>query len=399
MNIHVNTKLGLIVLLLAGFLLLAGCDMAPGPAPGPGPTGPTTPTTSTVSIMVDSATDTAEGAMATFTVTASPAPSANLSITYTVSATAATGDDDAEVADFGVGTATMFPTGTVMIMADETMGTISLPIFSDTVDGEARESYTVTITRMPPETSAYTIGTASADGSIAADPDCTEDVETDDICVDGDAEVSEGDSAMFRVRLKGMTGRRPLMIMYTVSATTATTDDDAEIADFANAAGEVLSSYPSGTMTIPASTTVTNPSVVVRVPIFNDTLSERAEAFTFAIAFAGVSGTIDSVNTTIAASDPITVVVNRTSNSSVIAGRNAEFRVSLTDDADTPNLLTIGADLTIGFTVAGRSKLTGTGRLHDARCDDRQRGLRSDLYCPNHTAPTQPGALQRRARV
>ena len=316
-----------------------------------------TPTTPTVSIAAASETNTVEGYTATFTVTANPAPSADLSMTYTVTPT---GDDAAEPADFGEDSALdAFPTSTVTIMANQTLATIRVPIYEDSLN-EERESYTVTIrftSSATIGTRTYTIGTASANGSIvgrtvapADNVDCTEDLALNNFCVDGVADVSEGQRVTFIVRLKGMT-RFGLDVRYTISATSSAVDVDAEAADFADSEQRAaLSRYPTAVVTIPGSRTEINPSVEVVVPTFNDAISEGAEAFTFTIT-PPVGSPGDSFDTTIAASDPITVVLDRTSTSSEFAGSAVAFRVSLTNGGDLSNLLTSAAPITIPYTI------------------------------------------------
>ena len=325
MNIHVNTKLGLIVLLLAGFLLLAGCDMAPAPAPGPGtgPTGPTT-TSSTVSIAATSATDTSENGTATFTVTATSAPSANLSMTYAVSATTASGDDNAEVADFGDGTASGFPTGTVTILANQATATISLSIYEDSLN-EGRESYTVTIRALMPATigtTTYTIGTASANGSIAPSTD------TVSITAASATDTAEGDPATFTVTANPAPSAA-LSMTYAVSVTTASDDDNAEAADFGETSA--LAAFPTGTVTIMANQT----TATISLPIYEDSLNEARESYTVTISFTS-SPTIgtttyrlgtDSANGSIAPSTG-TVSITAASATDTAEGAMATFTVT-----------------------------------------------------------------------
>ena len=174
--------------------------------------------TATVSVAPATAT---EGAELAFTVALTGAVAADVELGWaTADATAAAGDDYTAVSE-----------GTVTIAGGRTAATLTVATVEDTL-AEAAETFTVTLAApaagLP---TGVSLGTASADGTIADDDPLTASVSA------AAATVMEGEAASFTVALSGGTSTAAVAVAYTVGGTATAGDDYAS---------------PAGTLTLAA---------------------------------------------------------------------------------------------------------------------------------------------------
>ena len=257
-----------------------------------------------------------EGGDATFTVALSGSPGAEVVVNYATSV--ASGDSavagDSMSGDFTTTNGTL--TFAVGASGAALSQTFSVPITEDNL-AEGPETFTATLSGSLP--AGVTLGTATAQGTIAASDGATLSI------ADGTG-GDEGDNATFTVTLSGGETTAAVVVNY---ATSLASGDTAETSDFTET---------NGTLTFAAGASGSALSQTFTVPLEDDDLAEDSETFT-----ATLSGTLPpgvsldpsatSAQATIAASDAATVFIAGPSGT-VLEGDNAEFTVSLSGPSE-----------------------------------------------------------------
>ena len=266
-----------------------------------------------------------EGQRALYTVSVEgERRTAPILVNYAVTAaTAAAGEDYPSEA----------ATGTVTIPAGDDIGNFRVTI-TDDESSELAETFTVAISG--PTGGGFgaqlSLGTASVETTIS---------ESDPITLNlaGPSEVGEGERATYIVMANGGRPSAELTVNYTVTAGTAT-------------AGADYSGDASGSATIPAG----GESATFTVDVTDDELFENVETFTVAISDpVGGGGPapslgVESVETTIALSDPVTLAF--AGPVQVDEGSAATYYVSVIGAAPTVSA-TMQYTVTAGTATAG----------------------------------------------
>ena len=286
-----------------------------------------------------------EGEVATFTVTLSGSPGEEVVVGYIAS----TGSGSASVFDFATGSGNLtFAAGA---SGSDLMQEITVMVRDDTLS-EADETFTVRLRT----TLANPLPTGVILDPAASSAQATITDQSDPIMVTiapPDAEVAEGENAVFTVTLSGSPGTR-VMLNYEAIVSLGI-GDTASANDF---------TATSGTLTFLAGAPARNWVQTVEVPVRDDNAVEGSE--TFSVLFrsaAGSSGfTISGNNSpraTIAASDALTISIQGP-DEAVQEGEDAVFTVSVSRLPENNLSVQYGTSLTTGNDAAQQIDFTET---------------------------------------
>ena len=286
-----------------------------------------------------------EGEVATFTVTLSGSPGEEVVVGYIAS----TGSGSASVFDFDTGSGNLtFAAGA---SGGDLMQEITVMVRDDTLS-EADETFTVRLRTTP----ANPLPTGVILDPAASSAQATITDQSDPIMVTiapPDAEVAEGENAVFTVTLSGSPGTR-VMLNYEAIVSLGI-GDTASADDF---------TATSGTLTFLAGAPARNWVQTVEVPVRDDNAVEGSE--TFSVLFrsaAGSSGfTISGNNSpraTIAASDALTISIQGP-DEAVQEGEDAVFTVSVSRLPENNLSVQYGTSLTTGNDAAQQIDFTET---------------------------------------
>ncbi len=287
-----------------------------------------------------------EGEVATFTVTLSGSPGEEVVVGYIASTASG---DSASIVDFATGSGNLtFAAGA---SGGDLMQEITVMVRDDTLS-EADETFTVRLRTTP----ANPLPTGVILDPAATSAQATITDQSDPIMVTiaaPDAEVAEGENAVFTVTLSGSPGTR--VVLNYEATVSAGSGDTASADDF---------TATSGTLTFLAGAPARNWVQTVEVPVRDDNAVEGSE--TFSVLFrsaAGSSGfTISGDNdpqATIAASDALTISIQGP-DEAVQEGEDAVFIVSVSRLPENNLSVQYGTSLTTGNDAAQQTDFTET---------------------------------------
>ena len=224
--------------------------------------------------------------------------------------------------------------GTLIIAAGKTTGTVTVPILNDTIS-ESTEAFKLTLTSA---TNATLSSTASSASGTIADDDTTTTLPT--LTITGGSCKENAGTMTFNVLLSASSSS-PVTVEYTTVAGSATAGSD----------------YTTtvGTLTIAAGKT----SGTIVVPILNDTIVEKTETFTVTlskatnatIATASATGTITDDDTPVTTTP--TLSINDVSASENAGSMTFTVTLSAVSDKDvTVQYYTTGVTATSGSDYA-----------------------------------------------
>ncbi|MDD9818001.1 MAG: hypothetical protein OXU61_07715, partial [Gammaproteobacteria bacterium] len=268
----------------------------------------------------------------TFTVSLSGASAGNVTIPYSLGGTATGGGADYTDPN---------PLS-VTISAGQSSADIGIAIVHDNMN-EGGETIAVTLGATPTVASGGgSVTRASAMGDYTASGTINDD-DGVAVALSGGGDVNEGSSAAVTVTL-GAEATGSVTVNYTIGNTSATGDNDAEIADD-------LINTSGGSITIDTSSTRTG---TIAIAAAADNLNEGDETFTVSVATGGtdlpgsvsISGSPRTFTIKDDANDAISVTIARTSAAAAGEDADATFSVTLGGGVRT-------ADVVAPFSVTG----------------------------------------------
>ena len=286
-----------------------------------------------------------EGDPATFTVTLSGSPGSEVVVNYATSIAM----DDTAAADFTDTSGTL--TFAANATSDDLSQTFDVPVSTDSfVEGDETFTATLSANSASPLPAGVTLGTTSAQATIAAAGMATVSIEGPD------TPVAEGGSATFTVTLSGSPGSE-VVVNY------ASSPDTAVAADFTET---------TGTLTFAANASGADLTQDISVPTTDDSDTEGVETFTLTLSAPGggfptgvtLNPSATSAQATIAASDAPVNNPPTTSGLAVTTNEDTDHTFAASNfnfaDTDTGDMLEQVRIDTLPVSASGSLALNGT---------------------------------------